>query len=214
MAKPRTIGNMIAPPRFLAFLIALVVAFPVASHAFHRWSLGGMAAFDVAAILFLLSCAPLLGTREARVIRQHAEQNDANRHVLLAITGIVMAALLTAITAEALGHNPQPFTKALSITALAFAWLFSNTVYALHYAHMVYLHPDVGCVGLEFPRTSHPVYWDFIYFNFTNGMAFATSDVVITETRMRKTVIIHGLAAFAFNIGVLAFTINVLGSSG
>jgi uncharacterized membrane protein len=45
-------------------------------------------------------------------------------------------------------------------------------------------------------------------------MAFATSDVVITETRMRKTVIIHGLAAFGFNIGVLAFTINVLGSSG
>ena len=214
MAKPRTIGNMIAPPRFLAFLVALVVAFPVTSHAFHRWSLGGMAALEVAAILFLVSCAPLLGTREARVIRQHAEQNDANRHVLLAITGIVMAALLTAITAEALGHNPQPFTKALIITTLALAWLFSNIVYALHYAHMVYMHPDVGCVGLEFPRTTHPVYWDFIYFSFTNGMAFATSDVVITETRMRKTVIIHGLAAFAFNIGVLAFTINVLGSSG
>jgi uncharacterized membrane protein len=214
MAKRRTIGNMIAPPRFLAFLAALVVAFPLASHAFGRWSLGGMAAFDVAAILFLISCAPLLGTREARVIREHAEQNDANRHVLLVVTGIVMAALLTAITAEAVGHNPQPFTKALIITTLALAWLFSNTVYALHYAHMVYLHPDVGCVGLEFPRTTHPVYWDFIYFSFTNGMAFATSDVVITETRMRKTVIVHGLAAFAFNIGVLAFTINVLGSGG
>jgi uncharacterized membrane protein len=214
MAKPRTIGNMIAPPRFLAFLAALVIAFPLASHAFGRWSLGGMAAFDVAAILFLISCAPLLGTREARVIREHAEQNDANRHVLLAVTGIVMAALLTAITAEAVGHNPQPFTKALIIATLALAWLFSNTVYALHYAHMVYLHPDVGCVGLEFPRTTHPVYWDFIYFSFTNGMAFATSDVVITETRMRKTVIVHGLAAFAFNIGVLAFTINVLGSGG
>jgi uncharacterized membrane protein len=214
MAKRRTIGNMIAPPRFLAFLAALVIALPLASHALGRWSLGGMAAFDVAAILFLISCAPLLGTREARVIREHAEQNDANRHVLLVVTGIVMAALLTAITAEAVGHNPQPFTKALIITTLALAWLFSNTVYALHYAHMVYLHPDVGCVGLEFPRTTHPVYWDFIYFSFTNGMAFATSDVVITETRMRKTVIVHGLAAFAFNIGVLAFTINVLGSGG
>jgi uncharacterized membrane protein len=45
-------------------------------------------------------------------------------------------------------------------------------------------------------------------------MAFATSDVQITETHMRKTVTIHCLAAFAFNIGVLAFTINVLGSSG
>ena len=214
MAKPRTIGNMIAPPRFLMFLALLVIAFPTASHAFHRWALGAMAAFDLAAILFLISCIPLLGTKEARVIREHATRNDANRHILLVITGIVMAVLLTAIAAEAVGHNPQPLTKALIIATLALAWVFSNTVYAFHYAHMVYMHPDIGCVGLEFPRTTHPVYWDFVYFSFTNGMAFATSDVVVTETRMRKTVIIHGLAAFAFNIGVLAFTINVLGSSG
>ena len=31
---------------------------------------------------------------------------------------------------------------------------------------------------------------------------------------MRKIVTIHCLAAFAFNIGVLAFTINVLASGG
>ncbi len=214
MAKPRTIGNMIAPPRFLAFMAALIISFPIASHYFQRWALGAIASFDVAAVIFLISCLPLLGTREARVIREHAEQNAANRRVLLVVTGIVITALLTAITAEAVGHNPQPFTKALIITTLALAWLFANTVYAFHYAHMVYLHPDIGCVGLEFPRTHHPVYWDFVYFSFTNGMAFATSDVVVTETRMRKTVIIHGLAAFAFNIGVLAFTINVLGSGG
>jgi uncharacterized membrane protein len=214
MTKPRTIGNRIAPPRFLMFLATLVVTFPIASHLLDRWALGFMAAFDVAAGIFLLSCLPLLSTREAKVIREHATQNDANRHVLLAITGIVMAVLLTAIAAEAIGHNPQPLTKALIISTLALAWLFSNMIYALHYAHLVYMHPDVGCVGLEFPRTAHPVYWDFIYFAFTCGMAFATSDVMITETHMRKTVTIHCLAAFAFNIGVLAFTINVLGSGG
>ena len=214
MTKPRTIGNMIAPPRFLLFMGVLIVAFPFAAHGFHRWALGAMAAFDVASLLFLISCVPLLGTREARVIREHAEQNDANRLLLLVITGIVMAVLLTAIAAEAVGHNPQPFTKGLIISTLALAWLFSNTVYAFHYAHLAYMHPTVGCIGLEFPRTTHPIYWDFIYFSFTCGMAFATSDVVITETHMRKTVAIHCLAAFAFNIGVLAFTINVLGSGG
>ena len=74
MAKPRTIGNMIAPPRFLAFLAAMIVSFPIASHFFQRWALGAMAAFDVAASLFLISCLPLLGTREARVIREHGRE--------------------------------------------------------------------------------------------------------------------------------------------
>jgi uncharacterized membrane protein len=214
MAKQRSIGNMIAPPRFLVFMAVLIVVVPLAHGAFHRWALAAMAGFDVAAIIFLISCISLLGTREAMVIREHAEQNDANRLLLLGITGIVMATLLIAIAAESVGHNPQPITKALIIVTLALAWLFSNMVYALHYAHLAYMHPTVGCIGLEFPRTTHPVYWDFVYFAFTCGMAFATSDVVITETHMRKTVAIHCLAAFAFNIGVLAFTINVLGSSG
>jgi uncharacterized membrane protein len=45
-------------------------------------------------------------------------------------------------------------------------------------------------------------------------MAFATSDVEITSQHVRRVVTVHCLAAFAFNIGVLAFTINVLGSGG
>lgn len=214
MAKALTIGNKLAPPRFLIFLVILVVGVPIALSQTNRWSLAAMTTFDVAAIVFLLSCISLLGTREARVIRDHARENDANRVLLLALTGIVMAVLLIAISAEAVGHNPQPLTKGLIIVTLALAWLFANTIYAFHYAHLVYNHPNVGCVGLEFPRTAHPVYWDFVYFSFTCGMAFATSDVVVTETHMRKIVTIHCLAAFAFNIGVIAFTINVLGSSG
>jgi len=212
MANARSIGNMIAPPRFLAFIGVLIVGVIVGHRLLGNWALGAMSGFDAAAFVFLLSCISLLGTREAKVIREHANSNDANRVLLLAITCTVLAILLIAIAAESVGKNPQPFTKSLIILTLALAWLFSNTIYALHYAHLVYMHPDVGCVGLEFPRTQHPVYWDFVYFAFTCGMAFATSDVVITTSRMRKTVTIHCLAAFAFNIGVLAFTINVLGS--
>jgi uncharacterized membrane protein len=214
MTKPLTIGNRFGPPRFLAFLVVLIAGWIIAGALLHNWALAAMCGFDVAAILFLASCISLLGTRESRVIRDHAQANDANRILLLVITGIVMAVLLIAISAEAVGKNPQPLTKTLIIGTLALAWLFANTVYAFHYAHMVYMHPDVGCVGLDFPRTAHPVYWDFVYFSFTCGMAFATSDVVVTETHMRKIVTIHCLLAFAFNIGVIAFTINVLGSGG
>lgn len=213
MAKPRTIGNMIAPPRFLAFMAVLIVGVPAGTRLLGSWALGAMAGFDVAAFVFLASCISLLGTREAKVIRDHAQANDANRIGLLVVTGIVMTVLMIAITAEAVGHTPQPFTKVLIIVTLALAWLFANVVYALHYAHLAYIKPDAGCMGFEFPRTKHPVYWDFIYFSFACGMAFATSDVEVTETHIRKTVTFHCLAAFAFNIGVLAFTINLLASS-
>ena len=214
MAKPLTIGNRIAPTRFLVFMAVLAAGVPVGHQLLGNWALGAMAGFDIAAIIFLLSCVSLLSTREARVIREHAQANDANRLGLLIVTGIVLTILLIAIAAEAVGKNPQPLTKTLIILTLALAWLFANTVYAFHYAHLVYRHPDAGCVGLEFPRTTHPVYWDFVYFAFTCGMAFATSDVEVTDQRIRKVVTFHCLAAFAFNIGVLAFTVNLLASGG
>ena len=212
MANPRGIGNMIAPPRFLAFLATLVIGFPVALNLTQRWAFAAMTAFDAAAILFLALCAPLLGTGDAKTVKDHAQANDANRVLLLILTGIVVAILLTAISSEVVGHNPQPVTRSLVILTLALAWLFSNTVYAFHYAHLFYLNEAKGRSHLKFPETLNPVYWDFIYFSFTCGMAFATSDVIVTTSQMRKIVAIHCLAAFAFNIGVIAFTINVLGN--
>src|SRR5438270_10345020 len=105
MAKPDTIGNRIAPPRFLAFMAALIVGVPVCHELLGNWALGFMGGFDLAAFVFLLSSISLLGTHEARVIRDHAAQNDANRHLLLGITGTVISVLLIAIAAESVGHN-------------------------------------------------------------------------------------------------------------
>lgn len=212
MAERRSIGNIVAPWRFLIFIAVLVIAALPAVRLFDDAFLGAMAAFDLAAILFLISSIPLLGTREAAVIRQHAIANDANRTLLLAITGIVMAVLLISIAAETVGHPPEPFTKILIIATLALAWLFSNSVYALHYAHLAYSDGKQSA-GIDFPGTPQPVYWDFVYFAFTLGMTFQTSDVTISDDRIRRVVTVHCLAAFFFNIGVLAFTINVLGSA-
>jgi uncharacterized membrane protein len=147
------------------------------------------------------------------VIELAVERNDANRTELLALTGIVMAVLLISIAAETANLRPEPVTKIVVITTLLLAWLFSNMVYALHYAHMAYMHPAKGCDGLNFPNTPLPVYWDFVYFAFTIGMTFQTSDIGISDDRIRRVVTVHSFAAFIVNIGVLAFTINVLGSS-
>ena len=65
--------------------------------------------------------------------------------------------------------------------------------------------------SLEFPKTDQPDYWDFIYFSTCLGMTFQVSDMTITSGRLRRVVTFHCLAAFVFNLGILAFTINVLG---
>jgi len=212
MAERRAFGNMTSAPRFLAFLVVLVIAAPAAGLVLHGRYLGFMAGFDLAALVFLLACISLLSTREAAVIREHAVANDANKTLLLIITGIVMAVLFASIAAETVGQKPEPLTKILVIATLVLAWLFTNTIYAIHYAHLAYLKPDASNAGLEFPGTKQPVYWDFVYFAYTLGMTFQTSDVTIRDERIRRVVTVHCFAAFVFNIGVLAFTINVLGS--
>jgi uncharacterized membrane protein len=102
------------------------------------------------------------------------------------------------------------------IGTLVLSWIFSNWIYSLHYAHLFYTRaPEDGgdTGGLEFPKTPEPDYWDFIYFGFCLGMTFQTSDVSVTDGRFRKVVTLHCLAAFVFNLGVIAFTINVLGGA-
>jgi uncharacterized membrane protein len=210
MTEQRTIGNRIAPAHFILFAVVGVIAVLIAGLVLDEWRRAIMVGFDVAALLFLLTVAPLLRTREGASIRAHARENDANRAVLLAITFVVLVVLFVAIATETLRHSPEPFTKILIVVTLAIAWLFSNTVYALHYAHLAYSDPQ-KCDGLSFPDTDEPLYWDFVYFAFTIGMTFQTSDVTISDQSIRRIVALHALAAFAFNIGVLAFTINVLG---
>ena len=210
MAERRKIVNRIAPLHFLLFAVVGVVAVGIFWLDLHEIRRAIMIGFDVAAVLFLVSVSPLLGTREGAAIRAHARENDANRAVLLAITFVVMVVLLVAIATESLKHSPEPFTRILIVVTLAIAWVFSNTVYALHYAHLAY-GDELQCKGLSFPGTNEPLYWDFVYFAFTLGMTFQTSDVTISDQRIRRVVTLHCLAAFVFNIGVLAFTINVLG---
>jgi uncharacterized membrane protein len=205
------LGKKIAPPRFLAFAITFAagLAFLIPELGKGR---GTMAAFVIAALLFLAIVAPLLRSGPDDM-RQHAKENDANRALLLGITSVVMVVILVSVASETISDKNAPLWTALIVATLALSWLFSNTVYALHYAHLFYTDDASGkdSGGIDVPKCDEPDYWDFLYFSFTLGMTFQTSDVEITSAPVRRTTIGHSLAAFVFNIGVLAFTINVLG---
>lgn len=208
------VGKHIAPVRFLVFPFVLLAAAGAAS------SLGGdprtafLAGFDVAALVFLCSLAPLFRA-DADRMRRRAEDNDANRIGLLAITVLLSLVILFAV--GTLIASPGVLDRAdiaLIVATLVFAWLFANMVFTLHYAHLYYLQKDGRDQrGIEVPGVHEPGYWDFLYFAFTLGMTFQTSDVTISGAHMRRVVLGHCMAAFVFNMGILAFTVNAIGGS-
>lgn len=209
-ASARGVGNRIAPKRYLAF-VALFAGGGLAASHWLTAQQSVMAGFDLAASVFLASLWPLFDDAAADM-RARARANDANRTMLLVLTALVTLAILVAVAVELAGQPPAS-AVAVVLATLALAWLFSNTVYAMHYAHLFYADSDGkgDDGGIDFPDTEEPDYWDFVYFSYTLGMTFQTSDVDVTGRHVRRVVIGHCLAAFVFNLGILAFTINVLG---
>ena len=211
------LGKRIAPPRFVLFVVLLpaaLFAYRAVMHA-SDWLDPLAMAFDFAAAVFLLSLIPLLRDSEAADIRKHAAENDAGRGMVLLVTTLLTFAVMAAITSELKGakeHDPASMAKLIG--TLLLIWLFANAVYALHYAHLFYsreANTGKDAAGIDFPGTKTPDYKDFAYFAGTLGMTFQTSDTTITAPRIRHVALLHSFAAFVFNIGVIAFTINTLG---
>jgi uncharacterized membrane protein len=213
------LGKHFAPPRFLLFLALLPAGFFAYRAAFRpqHWTDSAAMAFDLAAAVFLVSLVPLLREHGGDVIRRHADANDANRVLVLVVTFLLTVVVMAAISGELEGARKGDMIAAAKLVGtLAQIWLFANSVYALHYAHDWYTPDRAGgdCQGIDFPGTREPTYGDFVYFAFTLGMTFQTSDTDITTHRVRGVAVLHCLAAFVFNIGVIAFIINTIGGGG
>lgn len=209
------LGNRIAPPRFVLFLVLLLAILGWSVWGLGAaWSTGLMRGFNLAGIAFILSLWPLGRDHCADEMRIHAAQNNANRGLVLLITSVVLLAIMAAIAGDlALAKHGNTLALAKLVFTLALAWTFTNMVFTLHYAHIHYAAADDGIgdhKGFDFPGTPEPDYWDFLYFSFTAGMSFAASDVNVTCGRVRRVLVVQCLLSFIFNIGVIAFTINAL----
>ena len=102
----------------------------------------------------------------------------------------------------------QPTHLALLFLTTLLSWAFIHTIFALHYAHEYYAEHRGKGSGLRFPGGGKPNYWDFTYFAFTIGTSNAVSDVEITSRAIRKTVTVHALVAFIFNVTMIALTVS------
>ena len=101
--------------------------------------------------------------------------------------------------------------------ALAASWLTIHMVFAFRYAHRYYQaelqtgeKADGDGPGLQFPCADAPDYFDFMYYAYVVGMTSQVSDVQVTSRVMRRLTLVHGILSFAFNMLVLALSINVV----
>ena len=213
MPAAPTIGNTIAPPRFIAFALLFALGTLVALR-WLDWELALMAGFDLGAVVFLVSCWPLFHHR-TQEMRALAARSDANRTVMLILSGAVASVILVAVAVELSTDWRLVAAEKVAIAAtLVLVWSFANAVWALHYAHIYYTpgDDDSDCGGIDFPGTERPDMADFAYFAFTIGVAVQTADVAITSRHVRRVVLVQSIAGFFFNLFVLALSINVLGA--
>ena len=144
-------------------------------------------------------------------IRRRAEELDEGEAAILAATLLAAIASLGAVFGYlASGEGPAtPRQVVLALVTIALSWAFVHLLFAVRYAHEFW---QAGGRGLDFPGDEKPEFYDFLYYAFTIGMTFQTSDVAVSQRLLRQLTLIHALVSFLFNAVILAVAVNLAAS--
>lgn len=179
------------------------------------WEARALFGWLVGALVYLGVVGWGVGRLDAAQTRRRASSFDPGTgalYALLVAAGFVslIGVLLVSDAARALTSPARWGHIVLALAALGATWLLIQTVFALRYARRYY-SGDAG--GLAFPGGAAPTYLDFAYFAAVIGMTSQVADVAITGQTMRRLALAHGVAAFGFNLLVLALTLNLIASA-
>ena len=199
----------------LAGLVSAALPLPL------TWQLRGLLGWCVGSLVYLALAWWLCAGFDSKRTRARAQAQDEPNVVLLMLLLLTTIACVAAITfmmqqSRDLSGLSRTLHIALSMVALAASWLFIQTVFAFHYAH-VYYHeerrnePDGP--GLQFPGGLDPDYFDFLYYSHVVGMTSQVSDVKVTSREIRRLTLLHSVLSFGFNMLILALSINVVAST-
>lgn len=215
-SRPRLIRLILARPRlFSCALIGVIATLSLPSslalHSATRLIIG----WNIGVCLYLLLAARMMFWSTHERMKTRALQQDEGRIIVLAL--VVTAAIMSlgAIVAELSVvkemHGSLRYAHiALATLTILSSWTFTQTMFALHYAHDYYAAEARGnhC-GLDFPGGHAPDYGDFLYFACVIGTSGQTADVSFTNRTIRRTGLVHCVLAFFFNTTLLALTINI-----
>lgn len=193
------------------FFIALAIGLFLSGM---RADLSLLLAFNIAVALFLASTAIMFSRSNTQSIRQRARKEDEGYWGFLLSSAAVGSVVLVALASELQASKHTSVLQiVLAACSLILAWMFINTIFALHYAHEYYGDSGSKQAGLAFPGNDDPDYWDFVYFAFVIGMTFQVSDVEINSREIRRVALAHSVIAFFFNVVVIALSVNILAGS-
>lgn len=129
--------------------------------------------------------------------------------LVASLVGVNAALLAITVRAPIDGTRAgYTFTGVVAAVGIILSWHLLHTGFAQIYESMQ--HRDPQQPGLEFPRTTTPGLADYLYFAFTVGTSFATSDTSVTTVGMRWLVLLHSVVSFFYNALVVAVAIQII----
>lgn len=125
-----------------------------------------------------------------------------------------MLALLAVITLLAFGSGSlDRLTVTAAIVCMIGSWVLLFSTFAVEYArrwavggHLRFPEPHEATDEGDDARTMA----DFIYLSVQVSTTFASSDVELTTTKMRRLVTLHSLIAFAFSSVLVALFLSLV----
>ncbi len=203
-----------ARPRYFLALALMALSYWLLVPFFHMHSTRLLIAWDIGMAFFILSMFRMMYRCHAREVPKiSARQDIGQRFILLLTIGAACLSFLTIAVEvrylrQAAGWE-QIGRAGLILGTILLSWCLVQVIYALHYAHHYFVR-GAG-EGLKFPgQGDTPLdYGDFLYFAFTIGSAFATSDVNVTSPALRRSVTAHTILSFFFNTFILGLWVNV-----
>jgi len=196
---------------FVGLLFCVFIPNSLALHSITR----AIIAWNVATWLYLILASLMIKNTSHAQMKLRAKKQNEGKYVVLTMVVIAAVMSLVAIILELgivkeISGSLRSAHISLTIFTILSSWAFTQTMFALHYAHDFYTAIDKGKEGgLSFPNQKLPDYMDFLYFSCVIGTSGQTADVSFTSQSMRKIGLIHSVLAFFFNTSLVALMINI-----
>ena len=171
--------------------------------------------WNIGSCLYLFLTFKMMFQADPDQVRAHALRQDTGNYTILAL--VVFSAIVCLVAnvmvlgiSKNLEGDDKLFHIVLAALTIITSWAFTQTMFAVHYAHDFYTALSNHKVpGLDFPGHEQPDYLDFLYFSCMIGTSAQTSDISLTTRSMRRVCLVHCAMAYFFNTTLIALTINI-----